>query len=668
MSKNVLKEFGGLIWHHPFIACCFLVLFTPPFFPVLRFFFPLLISTALFIVAIVTMGPHLREAATSINNEEEGEGGGDVLQLIKHNNNLQLVPEVSWVDKTVLQLNDELVEEGEEEEKEEEQLEQQLHEEEDHRKTWQQLVETDHITGNPSSPSSKDQSGQEKKKTTSRWIDLRRIYKEKGINWIENLFRNENWKGAHGINDENVSILQEAFPHHRRDEEVEQKTVAVALESKKSSTDKSSSVELLKDFAGAYESDDGSDEGHSDLETGSPILQGNVHEEEEEALIHHAPPPPPPQEEHGILSLAVPEVPSWEQQPHSILHVPPALHDKLDVDPPAVLGIMTTEVQGSRLPVTKSIREDVGQRAYHNLISGIHESGSSVATKLENLSSVLCREQTTGSDNGLLEDAKSVSTTNEADRGIIIPVTTAIGDKSLGVATGVDNNTPDLAIDTGILREEKSSCVRPVDATLGEEERSEVLSNTELHKEVVTLPATEVEEGERFGPHMKTHEKSSPVGASDEEISPVNSDTDQVTKTDEETQTFVEEERLGLHNRTDSLCATEIGEPSSLPEEIVLTAAEIYKKPPVPWTNTLQKTSGNTSSREISVEGVSAIATHNHKENLIPATEVLEQTGSHVPFSPKCEEGSSVPVPMVCLDDAPGLRAHEVPVAESVCA
>ncbi|CAK9221419.1 unnamed protein product [Sphagnum troendelagicum] len=663
MSKNVLKEFGGLIWHHPFIACCFLVLFTPPFFPVLRFFFPLLISTALFIVAIVTMGPHLREAATSINNEEEE--GGDVPQLIKHNNNLQLVPEISWVDKTVLQLNDELVEE-----EEEEQLEQQLHEEEDHKKTWQQLVETDHITGNPSSLSSKDQSGQEKK-TTSRWMDLRRIYKEKGITWIENLFRNENWKGAHGINDENVSILQEAFPHHHRDEEVEQKTVAAALESKKSSTDKSSSVELLKDFAAAYESDDGSNEGHSDLETGSPILQGNVHEEEEEeeeeeeALIHHA---PPPQEEHGILSLAVPEVPSWEQQPHSILHVPPALHDKLDVNPPAVLGIMATEVQGSRLPVTKSIKEDGGQRACHNVISGIHESGSSAATKFENLSSVLCREETSGSENGLLEDAKSVSTTNEADRGIIIPVTTAIGDKSLGVGTGVDNNTPDLAIDTGILREEKSSWVCPIDATLGEEERSEVLSNTELHKEVITLPATEVEEGERFLPHMKTQEKSSPVGASDEEMSPVNSDTDQVTKTYEETQTFVEEERLGLHNRTDSLCATEIGEPSSLPEEIVLPAAEIYKKPPVPWTNTLQKTSGNTSSREISVEGVSAIATHNHKENLIPTTEVLEQTGSHVPFSPKREEGSSVPAPMVCLDDSPGLWAHEVPVAESVYA
>jgi hypothetical protein len=219
-------------------------------------------------------------------------------------------------------------------------------------------------------------------------------------------------------------------------------------------------------------------------------------------------------------------VPSWEQQPHSILHVPPALRDKLDVDTPGVLGIMATEVQGSRLPVTKSIKEDGGQRACHNLISGIHESGSSAATKLEKPSSVLCREETSGSDNGVLEDAKSVSSTNEADRGIIIPVTTAIGDKSLGVGTGVDNKTPDLAIDTGILHEEKSSWACPIDATLGGEERSEVLPNTELHKEVITLQATEVEEGERFVPHMKTHEKSSPVGASDEEMSPVNSDTD----------------------------------------------------------------------------------------------------------------------------------------------
>jgi hypothetical protein len=97
MSKNVLKEFGGWSLASSFHCLLFSGVVHASF-PVLRFFFPLLISTALFIVAIVTMGPHLREAAISINNEEEG-GGGDVLQLIKQNNNLQLVTEVSWVDK-----------------------------------------------------------------------------------------------------------------------------------------------------------------------------------------------------------------------------------------------------------------------------------------------------------------------------------------------------------------------------------------------------------------------------------------------------------------------------------------------------------------------------------------------------------------------------------------
>jgi hypothetical protein len=69
MGMNLLKEFGALLWHHPLIACCFLVLFTPPFFPVLRFFSPLLISTALFMVAIITIGPDLR--GTSVGHDDD---------------------------------------------------------------------------------------------------------------------------------------------------------------------------------------------------------------------------------------------------------------------------------------------------------------------------------------------------------------------------------------------------------------------------------------------------------------------------------------------------------------------------------------------------------------------------------------------------------------------
>lgn len=63
MGKKILTEIGQLIYNHPYISCSLLVLFTPPFFPVLKYFSPLLISTALFVVALVTLGPHFESSS-----------------------------------------------------------------------------------------------------------------------------------------------------------------------------------------------------------------------------------------------------------------------------------------------------------------------------------------------------------------------------------------------------------------------------------------------------------------------------------------------------------------------------------------------------------------------------------------------------------------------------
>jgi hypothetical protein len=51
-----------------------LIFFTPPFFPIVKFFSPLLISTALFMLALFTMGP---KGVKEEGEGEEGEGEGD---------------------------------------------------------------------------------------------------------------------------------------------------------------------------------------------------------------------------------------------------------------------------------------------------------------------------------------------------------------------------------------------------------------------------------------------------------------------------------------------------------------------------------------------------------------------------------------------------------------
>ncbi|CAM6034838.1 unnamed protein product [Sphagnum compactum] len=697
MGTNILKEFVALIWHHPIGTCCFLVLFTPPFHPVLRFFSPLLISTALFIVAILTMGPHLREC--SAEDEEE---------QLRRNSQVDV-----WEDKTV-QLNH--FEEHEAEE------------------IWP--VTKTAAGGVPSPP------GKESGK--SKWKELRRMYKDKGIAWLDNLFRNENWKGA-GLNDENVSILQEAFPQR---EEVE----AVSLEkSKDKSTGAPGLPEVVvsdrelhpKDFAalGGHdvpsaekqvvfadapalhqdastptlasinpdtsslaigdggdedeqfvevdESGDGYEEGHSsDLETGSAI-HDDVQEEFEEAP------------EALISALQVYEIPSAAaavllEQPHSIQHVPPlhedvpalamtssAIHEQTrslrgehqEIRAPVFAEMMhdeslvsstqkehpeerddiaVREIQQDASVVPVSESRDEGRLDPENDEAGSPPVTDSIEDQIHPLVSVIQGDSsasepedsyiwsTEGRSVHVQEDKSSSNTHEER----CIPID-EIGEESLLVGAEIDQRRANLAPDTGIFQER---CL-PVDATI-DEKRSEVPSNMEPCVEG-SLSATEYEE--RSTPVLEIHEEGSHVPGYEfneevcEEIGPVSG-------ADEEIKIVAG--RLGLAIIKHSLCASETdGKPYHV-EEVL--SSEVYERPPViPGTDTLQERSGDISSREISVEGASPIATHNPEEKLIPVLE--EETRSHVWASPKHEE-ESVPTAEFCLDAAAGSQVHKLPV------
>lgn len=59
----------GLIWHHPIVSGVVLLLFTPPLFPIMVYFSPLLISTALFVLAMISMGSDHEDTANSYNND-----------------------------------------------------------------------------------------------------------------------------------------------------------------------------------------------------------------------------------------------------------------------------------------------------------------------------------------------------------------------------------------------------------------------------------------------------------------------------------------------------------------------------------------------------------------------------------------------------------------------
>jgi hypothetical protein len=623
------------------------------------------------------MGPHLREC--SVEDEEE---------QLRRNSKVEV-----WEDKTV-QLNH--FEEHEAEE------------------IW---PATKTAAGGVPSPPGKE-SGK------SKWKDLRRMYKDKGIAWLDNLFRNENWKGA-GLNDENVSILQEAFPQR---EEVE----AVSLEkSKDKSTGAPGLPEVVvsdrelhpKDFAAlgghdvpsaekqvvfadapaldqdastrtlaninpdmsslaigdggdedeqfveVYESGDGYEEGQSsDLETGSPI-HDDVQEEFEEAP------------EVLISALQVNEIPSAAaavllEQPHSIQHVPPLqeeilapvfaemMHDESVVSstqkehPEERDDIAVREIQQDASVVPVSESRDEGRLDPENDEAGSPPVTDSIEDQIHPLVSVIQGDSSaiepedsyiwsTEGRSVHVEEDKSSSNTHEER---CIPIN-EIGEESLLVGAEIDQWRANLAPDTGIFQER---CL-PVDATI-DEKRSEVPSNMEPCVEG-SLSATEYEE--RSTPVLEIREEGSHVPGYEfneevcEEIGPVSGADD--TKTDEEIK--IVEGRLGLAIIKHSLCASETdGKPYHV-EEVL--SSEVYERPPVPETDTLQERSGDISSREISVEGASPIATHNPEDKLIPVLE--EETRSRVWAFPKHEE-EFVPTAEFCLDAAAGSQVHELPV------
>lgn len=68
MALQVLADVIALIWQHPFLSSLILILFTPPFFPIVKFFSPLLISTALFMLALFTVG---QKSSDDTQNESD---------------------------------------------------------------------------------------------------------------------------------------------------------------------------------------------------------------------------------------------------------------------------------------------------------------------------------------------------------------------------------------------------------------------------------------------------------------------------------------------------------------------------------------------------------------------------------------------------------------------
>lgn len=148
MGRSVLSEIGTLMWDHPYVSCSLLIFLTPPFFPILKFFSPLLISTALFMVALVTMGPQFEDPS-----DQEGD--------------LQSSSEIDAGDEVDFRTD------GRRDAK------------------WKKSSKDFHFS-------------------PSDWI---KSCRESGLAWVEQkLFRNDNWR-AKSLNDENVSILEEAFAH-----------------------------------------------------------------------------------------------------------------------------------------------------------------------------------------------------------------------------------------------------------------------------------------------------------------------------------------------------------------------------------------------------------------------------------------------------------------------
>jgi hypothetical protein len=157
MALRVVSELLGLAWRHPLVSFGILLLFTPPFFPIIRFFSPLLISTAVFVVAMVSLGPSsskhggggVSESEDNWDFRKSSDGGAR-----------------EWEEKDILQEQE-----------------------------------------NGDRPSKKRKSsGRES------WVDWVKNVEAIGLAWVDQKLKNEseNWPGQK-LDDHNVSILQEAF-------------------------------------------------------------------------------------------------------------------------------------------------------------------------------------------------------------------------------------------------------------------------------------------------------------------------------------------------------------------------------------------------------------------------------------------------------------------------
>ncbi|KAG6547680.1 hypothetical protein Mapa_011130 [Marchantia paleacea] len=98
-----LMEILALAWDHPLIAGVLMLMFTPPFFPVLVFFSPLLISTTLCAVALISVGQQI-EDATKREREVAGwnarAADGDAVTVRERTNRRRRVPgeNNNWLD------------------------------------------------------------------------------------------------------------------------------------------------------------------------------------------------------------------------------------------------------------------------------------------------------------------------------------------------------------------------------------------------------------------------------------------------------------------------------------------------------------------------------------------------------------------------------------------
>ncbi|KAH8964280.1 hypothetical protein BDL97_04G058100 [Sphagnum fallax] len=72
-SSNGAMEMVSIVWHNPLITGAVILLLTPPFYPLLVYFSPLLMSTALCVAALLSIGPQIEKLQAQ---REEGGGGG----------------------------------------------------------------------------------------------------------------------------------------------------------------------------------------------------------------------------------------------------------------------------------------------------------------------------------------------------------------------------------------------------------------------------------------------------------------------------------------------------------------------------------------------------------------------------------------------------------------